>query len=732
MRTKKKLAAGGLLLVVAGLAGSAGFLACRGGGDAGPFPGAPIIVISIDTLRSDHLPAYGYKGIETPALDGLRKDAILFERAYSHTPLTLPSHLSMLTGELPGRHGVRDNIVYPFDSAKHTFLPRLLAGAGYATGAAVSAYVLRGETGIAKGFDFFDDGIVLRPTESLGNSQRSGRETSHAALDWLQKVESKPFFLLLHLYEPHTPYDPPEPFASRYRSSPYDGEIATADSIVGDFLAELKKRGIYDKAVILLLSDHGEGLGDHGEQDHGILLYREALQVPLFLKLPDSRLAGTTVAAPAQIIDVTPTLLTLAGQPLPQGLEGGSLLDLRNGGKTGKAARPIYSETWYPRLHFGWSELASAIQDHSHYIDGPQPELFDLAADPGEKQSILTQERRTYAALRDEVVKRKTPLVAPSQADAESASKLAGLGYLTAGVKIGSGPLPDPRGKIATLDLLNKALVAYSSQRYTEAVPLFRQLLADNPHMADTWENLGRSLQALGRKDEALAAYKKAMEETQGIGHVAIATGWLLLEMNRLDEARDHANLVLSTDPSPAHNLLGQIALARKDYPTAEKEARAAIAATGSRIGPFLTLAQTLKEEGQLDKALETTQQAVNEVTKMEGAPKYSGLWFLHGDLLARAGRDAEAESAFRKEIENFPANTNAYTRLAVLYASTGRAQEAVAVLRSMVERNDSPLAYIEAVRALRTLGDPQSAAGLLQYARARHPESKELREISR
>jgi arylsulfatase A-like enzyme/Flp pilus assembly protein TadD len=719
-------------LAVAALIGSlaviAAFLGCRGGGDTGPFPGAPIVVISIDTLRSDHLPAYGYKGVETPAIDALRKDAILFERAYSHTPLTLPSHLSLLTGELPGRHGVRDNIGYPFDAAKHPFLPRLLAGAGFATGAAVSAYVLRGETGIAKGFDFFDDGIALRPTESLGNSQRSGRETSRAALDWLQKVEAKPFFLLLHLYEPHTPYEPPEPFASRYRSSPYDGEIATADSIVGDFLAELKKRGIYDKAVIVLLSDHGEGLGDHGEQDHGILLYREALQVPLFLKLPGSRLAGTTVSAPAQIIDVTPTLLTLAGQPLPQGLEGGSLLDLRNGGKTGKAARPIYSETWYPRLHFGWSELASAIQDHSHYIDGPQPELFDLATDPGEKQSILIQERRIYAALRNEVVKRKTPLAAPSQSNAESASKLASLGYLTAGVKAGSGPLPDPRSKIATLDLLNKALVAYSSQRYTEAVPLFRQLLADNPHMADTWENLGRSLQALGRRDEALAAYKKAMEETQGVGHVAIATGWLLLEMNRLDEARDHANLVLATDPSPAHNLLGQIALARKDYPTAEKEARAAIAASTSRIGPFLTLAQTLKEEGQLDKALETTQQAINEVGKMEGAPKYSGLWFLHGDLLARGGRDAEAESAFRKEIEDFPANTNAYTRLAVLYASAGRSQEAVAVLRAMVERNDSPLAYIEAVRTLRTLGDPQSAAGLLQYARARHPESKELR----
>jgi choline-sulfatase len=720
--TMKTLATGALL-------GFLAFVGCHGGGagDAGPFPGAPIVVISIDTLRSDHLPAYGYKGVETPALDALRKDAILFERAYSHTPLTLPSHVSLLTGELPGRHGVRDNIGYPFDSAKHPFLPRLLGGAGYATGAAVSAYVLRRETGIAKGFDFFDDGISLRPTEALGNSQRSGRETSRAALEWLGKVEAKPFFLLLHLYEPHTPYAPPEPFASRYRTSPYDGEIATADAIVGDFVAELKKRGLYDKAVIVLLSDHGEGLGDHGEQEHGILLYREALQVPLFLKLPGSRLGGTSVTAPAQLTDVAPTLLALAGQPLPKGLEGGSLLDLRH---PGAPARPIYAETWYPRLHFGWSELASLIQDRSHYIDGPQPELYDLAADPGEKQSILTRERRTYAALREEVAKRKTPLAAPAQADTESAAKLASLGYLSAAAKTGSGPLPDPKSKIATLELLSRALAAYAGQRYGEAVPLFRQLLAENPQMADAWENLGRSLQVLGRKDEALTAYKKAMEETGGVGHVAIGTGWLLLEMGRFDEARDHAVLALGTDASPAHNLLGQVALARKDYSAAEKEARAALDAGGSRIGPFLTLAQTLKEEGKLDQALETTQKAVTEVGSMEGAPKYSGLWFLHGDLLARAGRDAEAERAFLKEIEDFPANPSPYSRLAVLYASQGRPQEAVGALRKLVESNDSPLAYTEAIKTLRTLGDPQSAAALLKYARARHPESRELREL--
>jgi len=358
---------------------------------AGTFPGAPIVVISIDTLRSDHLPAYGYKGVETPALDALRKDAVLFERVYSHTPLTLPSHVSLLTGVLPSRHGVRDNIGYAFEAEKYPFLPRLLGRAGYATGAAVSAYVLRGETGLAKGFDVYDDGISLRPTEALGNSQRSGRESSRAALDWLGTVQGdspeKPFFLFLHLYEPHTPYAPPEPFAARYSAVPYDGEIATADAIVGDFLGELKKRGLYDRAIIALLSDHGEGLGDHGEQEHGILLYREALQVPLFLKLPGAKLGGATVAAPAQIVDLAPTLLALAGQPVPQGpqrMDGGSLLAL---GRKGAPARPIYAETWYPRLQLvGGRKRGTAPQRLAarlrrallRYAQGRHPESREL------------------------------------------------------------------------------------------------------------------------------------------------------------------------------------------------------------------------------------------------------------------------------------------------------------------------------------------------------------------
>ncbi|MGH9423279.1 MAG: sulfatase, partial [Thermoanaerobaculia bacterium] len=240
----------------------------------------PVILISIDTLRSDHLPAYGYKGVATPNIDALRADGILYERAYSHVPLTLPSHVSILTGMLPADSGIRDNIGNRLSPSIPT-IADLLKKNGYATGAAVSAFVLRHETGVNHGFDFFDDST--RPAaggEVLGRIQRSGGETLQAARRWLDTQGERPFFFFIHFYDPHTPYEPPEPFFSKYPNH-YDGEIAYTDSIVGDLIDDLKKKGVYDKALIILLSDHGEGLNEHGEEEHGLFLYREEIQVPL-------------------------------------------------------------------------------------------------------------------------------------------------------------------------------------------------------------------------------------------------------------------------------------------------------------------------------------------------------------------------------------------------------------------------------------------------------------------
>jgi arylsulfatase A-like enzyme/thioredoxin-like negative regulator of GroEL len=707
--------------------------ACRGRGGAaatGSYPRAPIVLISIDTLRSDHLPAYGYGGVATPAIDALAREGILYERAYSHIPLTLPSHLSILSGLLPGEHGVRDNVGYRFHADRVPYLPRLLKQAGYRTGGAVSAYVLRPETGISEGFDFYEGKIELRMSETIGRSQRSGAETLAAVEPWLAQAAAGPFFLFFHLYEPHTPYEPPEPYASRYRN-PYDGEIATADQVVGDLVAELKRLGIYDRSIVVLLSDHGEGLMDHGEQEHGILLYREALQVPLVLKLPGGALAGTRVAAPAGLVDVAPTLLSLVRLAPQPAQHGGSLLALAR--EPGAAApRDIYAETYYPRLHLGWNELSSLVRDRFHLIEGPDPELYDVAADPGERKNLRADERRAFAALRAAAKPHETPLAAPAQADEETARKLASLGYLGTASAPASGPLPDPKAHVHTVQDFADALRLVSRQDYPHAVAAFERLVAENPRMVDAWENLGEALQRMGRYEEAYAALQKAMAASGGVGHVALAMASVLLDMGKLDEAQTNAELGVETGPATAHSLLAQIALGRHDTAKAEREAQAALAARGSRLGPLMTLAQVRREQGRLADALAVTRQAEQELGQMKENRKFAGLFYVQGDILARLGQNPEAEAAFQREIADYPGDAKAYSRLAVLYAAENRPQEAVETLKKMVDTNaQSPGAYAEAVRALRVMGDPQSAAALLRDAMRRFPRDATLRSLA-
>jgi arylsulfatase A-like enzyme/Tfp pilus assembly protein PilF len=718
------------LVTAALLVGCPLLIGCRGRGEAagvpGPFAKAPVVLISIDTLRSDRLPAYGYRKVATPALDALRGDSVLFARAYSNVPLTLPSHASLFSGRLPGHHGVRDNSGYRFRAERTPYLPALLHDAGYRTGGAVSAFVLRAETGLATGFDAYDSSIDVRASESLGNSQRPGKQTVHSALAWLRgaDLESQPFFLFVHLYEPHTPYAPDEPFKSRY-ADPYDGEVATADAAVGELLAALRERGVYDRALIVLLSDHGEGLRDHGEQEHGILLYREALQVPLLVKLPGNERGGSTVEEPAQLVDVAPTVLALLGMPVPPQSDGEPLF----GRAADSPPRSLYAETFYPRLHLGWNELASVIRGDSHYIEGPAPELYDLASDPAEKRDVLRTERRTYAALKAEAARFSVPLAAPAEEDPETARQLAALGYIaTAAAKVGDGALPDPKSQISTLDDLGRALQAFAQQQYAQAVPLFQALLAKNPLMLDAWENLGTSLQKLGRQKEALAAFQRAMELSGGSTHVALGTGNVLLDMGRFDEAAEHAKLGLDTSPAVAHDLLARIALARGDLPAAEREARQALEARGSRLGPLMTMASIQVKAEKLDEALRLLDEAE---AGRDPAVKMAGLQLLRGDVLARLGRPADAEQAFRREIADFPADPPAYSRLALLYASEGQPDAAVATLRALVEGQGSPGAYATAVKTLRILGDPRGAAALLRRALAAYPQSQELRDLA-
>jgi arylsulfatase A-like enzyme/tetratricopeptide (TPR) repeat protein len=712
------------LASVLALALALGAAACRRSASAPPHADAngsaerpPIVLVSIDTLRSDHLPAYGYRGVETPNIDRLRRDSILFSAAFSHVPLTLPSHATILTGLLPDRHGIRDNLGYRLDEASRPTLVERLKSAGYSTGGAVSAAVLARSTGLSAGFDFYDDAIsVSSSSESISRVRRAGVETVAAASRWLSQAGSRPVFLFVHLYEPHAPYEPPTPFREKYPGRPYDGAIAAADAAVGSLLDALRSRGLYDRAAVVLLSDHGEGLGDHGEGEHGILLYREALAVPLLLKLPGSRRAGETVAAPAGLADVAPTLAALAGLVRPAaGLasDGRDLLEL-------PARRAIASETFYPRIHLGWSSLRCLFDGSRHFIDGPRPELYDVGADPAERRDLFAAELEASRTMKRELDRRPTRFDAPraSAPGSEEARRLASLGYLTGSTDPGGGPLPNPADRVGDLAGIQAAFRLAASSAPGErrrAISAFRELLARNPRLFDVRYRLAETLRDLGDRREAEAEFAKAIEISPSLaGPAALEIARLAAARGDWEKAEAHAKAALPVSPAAAHEVLGRAALGRGDLDRAVSEA--ALARGDSADPDVIARAAVVTAGAELARGRTAEALAVLDAAAARTAGRSGSLprdfEYFRGDALARAGRVGDAEAAFRREIAVYPDNVDAYARLAVVLAVEHRSgREVYGVLEAMARARPGSETALLAARTLDSVGDSSGAA---------------------
>jgi arylsulfatase A-like enzyme/Flp pilus assembly protein TadD len=660
----------------------------------------PIVIVSIDTLRADHLPAYGYEAVDTPHIDGLRRDAVLFANAYSHVPLTLPSHASLFTGLLPPRHGVRNNLGYRLDAQAHPTLAALLKTRGFATGAAVSAYVMRRDSGLGDGFDWYEDSLepLGAGAEAAALVRRSGCETVARALEWTLGLGSRPFLLFVHLYEPHFPYEPPEPFRSRYASA-YDGAIAAADQAVGELLEGLRRSGLYQRSAIVLLSDHGEGLGEHGEAEHGLLLYREALHVPLLLKLPGQELAGTLAEGVVGLADVFPTLLRLAGATPPLALDGTDLF---------QAARRsgVYAETYYPRIHLGWSELRSLLDERHHLIEGGRAELFDLGRDPGERRP-LEELGAVGLAMQRALGGLSAPLREAEAVDPAVAERLAALGYLAGGAEREpeGGARADPRDAIAEYEAVRAAFRLVRAGRDAAAVAAFRRLLARSPGLFDAQWELGATLKRLGRPDEAARAFEAAMRLAPSMAaRVALSLAEVQLEAGRLEAAAESARLGGAADAARAHALLARVALARGALDDAEREC-ALSARAGVDPEALLARVELRVRRGRLAEAL-----ALVEAARSEGASRgrrpFQGLEARRGDVLARMGRREEAVAAFRTELAAYPQNLEAYANLAVVLALLERPQAEVrGVLEQMQRANPGPVSAGVAGRVLAFVG---------------------------
>jgi arylsulfatase A-like enzyme len=503
----------------------------------------PIIVIAVDALRADHLPAYGYRQVATPAIDELAENGVVFERAYAHAPQTVPSLVTILTGRLPFETGVRDDAGAALGPGER-LLSTLLGERGYLTGGVVSSPLLRPETGIGRGFDFFDAGTAGEESNEAGGPvERDGGASEQVAERWLETVRGERAFLFLHLNEPHRPHLPPERFA---QYAPYDGEIAYADEIVGRLVRYLKTHQLYDRSTIILLSDHGEGLGDHGELAHGLFLYDEALRVPLIVKQEGNDRAGTRVSDVVQLIDVAPTILDLVKAPVPGNLRGRSLEDLLDGG-TRRGAPLVYAEASYGRSHFGWSELTSATDGRYRYIRAPREELYDLERDPEERENLLVP--GPPASLAGSAGAAGPTKAANPASDERAYRSLSGAldRLVPEGAPAGpalvtiEAPRPDPKDTYRILETYRAAVELAEGGEARPAIRLLQQLGRQHPELIEVWSRLARVAHRAERFEVALGAYRRliALRPDDPAGHMGAAE--VLAGLKRLREARVEA-----------------------------------------------------------------------------------------------------------------------------------------------------------------------------------------------
>lgn len=520
-----------------------------------------LLIVTLDTTRADRLGCYGATQVATPNLDRLASEGVLFERAVSAMPLTLPAHSALFTARFPAGSGVRDNGGFKL-APEQTTLAELLGTHGWKTGGFVSAFVLDRRWGIAQGFDTYQDGfdLLAKGKTDMGEIQRSGQETVAAALSWIDSVKTQRFFGWVHLYDPHTPYDPPEPYRSRYKGRPYDGEIAWTDELVGRLLAGLEQAGLTDRTVIAVLGDHGESLGEHGEHGHGFFIYRQTTQIPLILRAPQHGFAGKRVSQTVRIVDVAPTLLDLVGRPATLEGQGLSLRPLIEAA-AGHEPREGYSESFYGRYHYGWSELRGIERGRWHFIEAPRPELFDVDADPAETRDLAASHPEVIAELRaamgelDTATGLSTSAAMPVEEDPETLARLASLGYvgtISHDEAVPFQQLPDPKDRLDVYNLMNHAREENKDGHHDLARALFEQVLAKDPKVIDAWYLLGNIALKAGQYAVAQEHYKQALALRPDHDYAMIGLADTMVAQGRIDDAVLGYERFLQGDPRNA------------------------------------------------------------------------------------------------------------------------------------------------------------------------------------
>ncbi|MCX6570206.1 MAG: sulfatase-like hydrolase/transferase [Candidatus Aminicenantes bacterium] len=656
-----------------------------------------VILVTMDTTRADHLPAYGYSGVKTPALDALARQGVVFEQAATAVPLTLPAHSTIMTGMYPTYHGVRVNGNTAL-SDEQTTLAEVLSAQGYRTGAFIGAFVLDGRWGLKQGFEHYDDQFDHKKYKhlDLGEVQRPGNEVTDAALAWLEAEKANPFFAWIHLYDPHVPYAPPEPFASEYaRRGPaglYDGEIAFMDSQIGRVAAWLEANGLAGKTIVVLVGDHGEALGSHGEGTHGYFVYDYALHVPLIVATPFSGLRGKRVASQVSTADVFPTILDLVNIPSPVKVQGRSLVR-RMFDPERKDDVPAYGEALASNLQYGWSALHALRTERYKYIDAPRAELYDLVQDPDEQMNILLQSPDVARRMKSELdrLMTETSLGAPTpqaaNLDKDTMERLSALGYVGAPVSAkkatgGAGPLADPKDKLPVFMSVTRAGELILEEKYDEATAELESALRDEPTIPQALLLLATCYVELGRNEEAKAKLDVLLKDDPESVQALISLANILLEEGKTEDVIALCKRTLSVDNknTQAYTLIGEVYLEARKYLEALPYFEKAIETQPKITRTRLNMAACLVGAKQYDRA-EVELKAV-----IQDSPKFVLAHFNLGLLYEEQGRLEEARAAYAEEVAVFPQAFRARFNLGKVLFQLGDRAGALEQMREVVK----------------------------------------------
>ena len=614
--------------------------ACRGAPAAHPAPAvaSSVLIVTIDTLRADRVGIYGAK-VETPNIDRLAREGAWAPQTEVQVPMTRPSHVSLFTGRYPAEHGIRDNISQPL-VPDVPVLAEAFQQTGHATAAFVSSAVLDRQSGLARGFGVYSDRF------ENGADRRSGDRTVADAIGWL-KTHPR-FFAWVHLFEPHAPYQPPEPYASRYAGRPYDGAVAWSDELVGRLIGALRDTGALDASLVIVTSDHGESLGDHGEDTHGYFVYESTLHVPLVCRGPGVA-AGTILKNVVRTVDLYPTILALAGLPPPARFSGRSIAPALNGATMSDESS--FAESLTPLLHYGWSDLRAVRDGRWKYILAPKPELYDLQNDPGEATNLVSTEIARANALRSALVAQpfKAATPATSGLSSDTLERLGALGYVGPGASHDPKSVgADPKDKLADYKSLSAAmqdaLIAIRTSRFADAVPR----LKDVEKRVDSYEvhyYLGRAYTGMQRHHEAATEFAAATkrlpggaEAWRGLGESRVALGDSGHAIPVFEEL-----VVLAPGDAVARMELGEALRDVARYEDAERVIREALAIDPQPAQYWHSLGTVLGAAGDFAGAA----RAFNEAVSREPG---NGLYvYNRGVALSRLGKKEEAAADFTR-----------------------------------------------------------------------------------